>query len=144
MSVPKITMPVAIVNNLPAPCSSSTSFASTISLSSSQSTSQGGNLAYPESRGSPLRRNSSSSQAVEIVRGEGTAHGIVEAETSNLTEDIGLMEGTISEVSTSNPSRVEHMGGSSDDMVYNNFMEKVRCLVLLMNECVSKKESVCL
>ena len=137
---PRITMPVAIVNNLPAtvatpttqlhpPCSSSTSLASTISLSSSQSTSQGGNSAYPESRASPLRRDSSSSQAVEIVRGEGTAHGIGEAETSNLTEDIALMERTIGEVSTSNPSRVDHMGGSSDDMVHNYFMEKVRCLV---------------
>ena len=137
---PKISIPAAVINNLAATIaapttqlhpsgSSSTSLTSTSSLSSSQPTGQGGNLAYPVSLGASTRHDSPSSRAAEVVRGEEAAQGIGEVGTSNLPEGIGLMEGTMVKVSNSFLARVNNLGGSSEDMGYNYFMEKVGLLV---------------
>ena len=110
---------------------------------SSQPTSQGDSLACSVSQETNTKQGSSRSQALKVVREESTAQGIGNAETSNFVEGRGLIESAMHKVTTSFLSRLDHFGGSSEDMGYNYFMEKVGLLVWLVSVYLCQREREC-
>lgn len=60
------------------------------------------------------------------VRGEAAAPGMCSEEVSDFAEGTGLLADTIRKVNTSFMARVSQMTGSTDDMGYKYFEEKVR------------------
>ena len=63
--------------------------------------------------------------AVEAVRGEAAAPGIVGDEISDFAEGTGLLADTIRKVDASLQARVNQITGHTDDMGYKYFVEKV-------------------
>ena len=69
---------------------------------------------------------------------------IADADTSNFTEDIGLMESTIRKVKTYLLTCVNHIFGLSEDIECDIFKEKVWLPIYLVCViCESEKECVC-
>lgn len=124
-----IAAPTTLLQALPPSSSTPTSGISTPSSLSSASTSRGGNLFQQMSQGASSRHDSPSSSGSGDVRGEAVAQGIVEedanANANDFAEGTGLLADTVRKVNTSFLARVNQMTGSSEDMGYKYFMEKV-------------------
>ena len=142
VSAPKITPSAAVVDALAAatttpltvfqpPSSSAATFtlASTISSSCIVSTSQGGNLPYQGTQGASTTQDSPSSSGSAEVRGEVAARGVGQEDSSDFAEGTGLLADTVRKVNTSFLARVNQITGTSEDMGYKYFMEKVGVLI---------------
>ena len=98
---------------------------SSMTVPSTASTASSRNNLTLVSQGASSSRDSPGSSGSGEVRGEIVAPGMSVEESSDFSEGTGLLADTIRKVNTSFMARVNQMTGSSDDMGYKYFVEKV-------------------